>query len=238
MTKTPYQILNYNPIELTADTRACKQCGKTFQLPASEILRRYKLACDDCCDAEAVADGQRQAKEGRRVLEAAWARYDPFKAQPTDLSRHPNIRSYDRVMLWDGKKGALLLHGETGRGKSRALFALVKREWLTGRTVSVLDDRTAMHYAAKCSTAMMTADQWVTSQCEVDFLAMDDIFKGKLTESWEAALFSIVKSRIEAGRPFIVSTQDTVGSMLSRMSDDRGSAIARRMEQFCEVISF
>lgn len=130
------------------------------------------------------------------------------------------------------------MHGQSGRGKSRCAWELLKREYLTGRSVAVLDCSFGFDYGAKFSISVADAVRWMDQKTRVDLLLMDDTLKVKLTDSVEAALFMLVNYRTENQLPIILTTNDTGETLQSRMSDDRGAALLRRLREFSTAISF
>ena len=67
---------------------------------------------------------------------------------------------------------------------------------------------------------------------------MDDIFKVKLTDSFENAIFTIIDQRINNLRPIIATTNDVGSTLAGRMSQDRGEPIVRRLREACKAIVF
>jgi DNA replication protein DnaC len=66
----------------------------------------------------------------------------------------------------------------------------------------------------------------------------DDLGKLKLTERAEAELFGLIERRCANGCPIIATTNDTGETLSSRMTDNRGEAMVRRLREFCETIRF
>ncbi len=71
-----------------------------------------------------------------------------------------------------------------------------------------------------------------------DLLLLDDVFKGKLSDGLEQAIYSIISLRTENEKPTILTLNDVGETLLARMSPDRGPALVRRLREFCEMISF
>jgi DNA replication protein DnaC len=132
----------------------------------------------------------------------------------------------------------LILHGDTGAGKSRCLYVLLKREFSAGHSVRVLSHDCGIEYAARYNEGPDVVRRWQDSHCTADILALDDVFKARLTDSLEQALFTMVSQRTERGLPVIVTCQDVGDTLLERMSADRGPALIRRLREFCDVVGF
>jgi DNA replication protein DnaC len=142
------------------------------------------------------------------------------------------------ALRWSYGRQGLLLYGASGRGKSRIAWAILKREFMAGKSVEVLDCTFGFQYSSKFAVSAGDASRWVGGLMTVDLLLLDDVLKVKLTDSVEQALFAIVNSRTERGLPIIVTTNDTGESLAARMSDDRGPALLRRLREFSTTISF
>ena len=67
---------------------------------------------------------------------------------------------------------------------------------------------------------------------------MDDIFKVKLTDSFENAIFTIIDQRINNLRPIIATMNDVGATLAARMSPDRGGPIVRRLREACQIVVF
>jgi len=131
-----------------------------------------------------------------------------------------------------------MLHGPTGAGKSRCAWLLLKREFEAGRTVGALNSTAGLTYAAKYGDSATEVARWIDRLTGVDLALLDDVFKCKLTDSFEAAVFTIINERTEHRLPIMVTTQDTGRTLLERLSPDRGEALVRRLREFCEDFPF
>ena len=80
--------------------------------------------------------------------------------------------------------------------------------------------------------------RWLEHVSIVDFLLLDDIFKVRLTDSFEGFLFSIVCQRTEACLPIVITTNDDGASLMERLTLDRGEPLLRRIKESCGVVPF
>ena len=138
-----------------------------------------------------------------------------------------------------GARGLILL-GETGRGKTRVAW-LVLREVLTSSKRPILfkwfdaisfGHEIARHYREE------DAEDWLGKVATADLVFFDDLGKLKMTERAEVELFGVIERRCAAELPVIVTTNDTGDSLASRMTDNRGPALIRRLREFCDPIQF
>lgn len=93
-------------------------------------------------------------------------------------------------------------------------------------------------FAGMFGESAREAAQWAETLGRIDLLLLDDAFKVKLTEAFEAALFSIVDRRIENCRPIIATMNDTQETLTARMTGDRSQPFVRRLRESCDLVSF
>ncbi len=216
----------------------CKGCGTVFICQASEYIAKFVKFCSECSDRQASIDQARAIQASLATQQGQGAAFVPATFRDTVPHKLPRPERLQRVLRWQfGAKG-LVMHGPTGSGKSRCLWELLKRERNLGRRVRVLDHGSSYDYAGMYAKDTAAASQWVQVHSTIDLLALDDVFKAKLTDSFEQALFTIVSTRTERGLPMVVTCNDVGDSIAARMSPDRGPAFVRRLREFCDAISF
>lgn len=163
----------------------------------------------------------------------------PKLYQETKLERLPQ-RQLAQAMAWQYGPRGLIFLGETGTGKSRVAWTLLRRvliEDAKERNFIWFDcvgfgQEIAKHYKAE------DAEEWLDKLATVDLIFMDDLGKLKLTERAETELFGLIERRCANCLPLIVTTNDTGDTLASRMTDNRGPALIRRLREFCEPIQF
>lgn len=231
---TPGETLNTVP---TA-TRICRECGKEFELPPFKVAAQFVHVCPECSERHAEADQRTVSERASHYRTLLWNQICPLIFQITEPARLPQPTKLEKAMQWQyGPKG-LILHGASGKGKSRIAWEVLKREFLSGRSIAVLDSVFSYDYSSKFASSPADASRWIEHKTAVDLLLLDDVLKAKLTDSVEQALFAIVNSRTECGLPIITTTNDTGDTLTERMSPDRGPALLRRLREFSTSISF
>ena len=142
-------------------------------------------------------------------------------------------------MNWEFGSRGLILLGETGLGKSRVAWTLLKRVLIEDKPRSFewfdsisFGHKLAKHYHEE------NAESWLELIAEKEILFFDDLGKLKLTERAEVELFGLIEKRCANELPVMVTTNDTGDSLAARMSDNRGPAMIRRLREFCEPIQF
>jgi DNA replication protein DnaC len=160
-----------------------------------------------------------------------------YRASEPDRLPAPQLAA---ALRWQVNPKGLILLGETGRGKSRVAWLLLRRilvEDLPEIKFKWFDcvgfgHEIAKHYKAE------DAEEWLELLATIPLLFMDDLGKLKLTERAETELFGMIERRCANRKPMIVTTNDTGDTLASRMTDNRGPALIRRLREFCEPIQF
>jgi len=190
--------------------------------------------CGACNKAESESSKERE----RESLTLRWDSMCPEIFKSTNLDSLPNVRSTMKVLEWKfGPKG-LLLHGETRTGKSRSAWLLLKRLHFERYSFMVLNSMAGLRYAALFGQSTNVVEEWINELISCDVLLMDDVFKIKLTDSFEGAIFSMVDQRSEMGRPMIVTANDTGETLKTRLTCDRSEPLLARFREFCDPIPF
>lgn len=163
----------------------------------------------------------------------------PSLYQKTEIERLPAVQLTKALEWKHGPRGLILL-GDTGKGKSRVAWTLLKRV-LTQDKPEIqfmwfdaigFGHQIALHYRKE------DAEEWLTRVAEFPLVFFDDLGKLKLTERAEVELFGVIERRCAAELPIIVTTNDTGDSLAARMTDNRGPAMIRRLREFCDPIQF
>jgi hypothetical protein len=221
----------------TTEERTCRECAKPFTVPV-RLMARFVFVCGDCSERHAIEDQKKAIDRSSAIRAAQWGSICPRAFVSTDPAKLPNQTAFQSVMQWQfGPKG-LLMHGRTGRGKSRVAWLVAQREWLARRSLAVLNSASGIRYASLYSESPAQLERWINRLAEADMLLIDDTFKVRLTDSFEQMIFLVVTRRTECELPCLVTTNDTIESLTSRMSADRGEPFVRRLREHCRAIQF
>ncbi len=207
------------------NTLPCHECNT--QRPSGEFITDrdgYAIRCRTC-------EGERKAAQFERLC--------PPLYRHSDATRLPLLA---KVLEWKRTEDrpGLLLRGSTGRGKSRCAWLLVERIMTVDLQQVYAFDCVAFghdlsrHYRDEDNPAEM----WLDMLAKAPVVFFDDLGKLKITERAEAELFGLIERRTANQLPIIATTNDSGDSLSSRMTDNRGPALIRRLREFCQVIDF
>ena len=184
-----------------------------------------------------------------------------------DRKQLKNPDAFDRVQLWTpgGERPGLVVLGDTGRGKTRAVFqrlATLHRENGTGFLALTADElkrqliaaawrenkgeveeEDLAHRALRAAAGVSRAT--VEERCQsVEILFIDDLSQTKLSAYYAERLFALIEHRTSRGLPLIVTAQMD-GTMLVRKLAgweaqfiDTASCLVRRIRDKCQPINF
>jgi hypothetical protein len=213
--------------------KACHRCGTPFELPNTPA-NRYITICPECQNKREEAHPE--IIEARRIK--SFNSICPVAYQSINPALLPNPSKLEEVLKWEYGPDGMIFMGSTGSGKTRLAWALMKREVLSGRSIKALDSRAGLQYASIYSQSPQNVMHWVSRLVLAEILLLDDIFKIKLTDSFEATIFTVIDQRISWHRPTIITSNDTGETLKARLSVDRADPLLRRLRECCSVIQF
>lgn len=218
--------------------RKCKNCPMLIPVPDDPMLARFLVYCPACAEARRIANEKKQTDAFLAQRESDWRQICPPIYRETQPEKLPDPAKLVKVLEWEHNRHGLILHGKTRKGKSRCAWLLARKVFFEGKSVRVLDSRSGFEYAARFSHGAERVLDYIDSHSRCGLLFLDDVFKAKLTESFEQAIFAIIENRQAFGRPILATTNDTGDTLKSRMSADRGDALIARLKEMCEVVKF
>lgn len=202
----------------------CHRCHKTWTRPSpNQYSGDYTGACSACGRLDRIESFEKQC---------------PPLYLKTDPARLPKLQ-LDATLAWKPGARGLILVGETGRGKTRAAWLLIRQLMANGAFVEILCfDAVGFGHDLSRHYKSEDAEDWLDSVANAPMVFFDDLGKLKLTERAEAEIFGVIERRFSRELPVLVTTNDTGDTLASRMTDGRGPALIRRLREFCEVIQF
>lgn len=219
----------------------CARCGNSFErIKEFGALAKYQTLCPACADADHKAETATLVDEGiqlrARKGDEIFKEICPPLYQDTD-PRRIKSQNLQKVLGWKyGPKGIVVL-GESGKGKTRAMYLLIRRLLNEGKTVRVFD---SVDFEMECSDRFYhgTGKAWVKALTDYDVILFDDLGKFRLTDRVESVLFGLWEKRIAFLKPILATTNDTGETLEDRMSENRGAPFVRRIKEFCECVVF
>lgn len=206
-------------------TITCGMCEQPFDsvvffvagLPAIR-----KLYCDPCVFAHEAAQ---RAPDGRSALFERWAALCAPEFRTKDEGGSTVFARLERdcaklgcITGWKfGEKG-LLIRGETGRCKTRAVWRLLRAQFDGGRRIAAT---TAGRFARDFADAAGNNRQveWFNPLVEADIFFLDDLGKKPWTPNVWAEFFELIDERAKHHRPFILTTNDDRETLERKCAD-------------------
>lgn len=160
----------------------------------------------------------------------------------TSISRLPAPAAASNVLRWKVTldKG-VLLHGNTGSGKTRTVYLLLKDILMTLGIYPTIKKcamlRSEIIAAAMDSEAARQALLSKLVNCKL--LYLDDLGQMAKSDPCEEFMFNLVEERTNLGLPIIATTQHTGDSFAKNFNQPlRGAAIIRRLGEACYKVAF
>jgi len=222
------------PVEVE---KKCEDCAEPFKV-MSGFWENYSRLCPACQDKKTQAEHFDAEEHRRQVRIERWGRICPPAYQHCLRDKLPDGKRLDDAMAWKFGSRGLVMHGDTGKGKTRCAWAILKREHFDKKSIAALDSMAGLKYASKYTEGANLVEEWIEELIAVDLLLLDDVFKNKLTDSFEGVIFTLVDQRIANCRPTILTSNDTGATLASRMTQDRGNPLLRRLRECCDQIHF
>jgi DNA replication protein DnaC len=243
---TDSSMFDFPQIDFCESAVACSQCGKPLQANAIRYINGLAF-CNSVC--EKIANNK--AKYGSKISEILEANTKPlYRNSDIELLKqnltHPE--RIEQVLNWsmtENSPNGLIIYGESGAGKTRALTLLLKK-LITQDLVGVSEHSLKVFYAGELERAIMSSfgeiknyDKLIANLSNVGLLVIDDFGKEKFTERYEVAIFSIFENRISNLKPTIFTTNFVGKSFQDRFtSSEQFLPFYRRIKEFNTAINF
>jgi DNA replication protein DnaC len=225
----------------------CERCGKPIDLEPVLFEGRtvYQPRLCAACQASREAElaerlAVQRIESSKRKRAAEWEALCPPLYRDTDLAQlpadaKPSIR---RVLAWQYGPRGLLLHGPTGRGKTRSVYVLLRRlHFDEGRRIATFD---AVSFSHQCSQKFFDGrgEGWINGLARRDVVFFDDLGKARVTDRVEAELFGLIEGRMARQVPTIITTNFVASLLAEKLTQDRADALIRRLVESAECIPF
>lgn len=156
----------------------------------------------------------------------------------TDLGYSPMFAKANQWKPLESKSG-LILHGETGTGKSRAAWIIFNRLWLEHYP------KTSLFLQMRKFEAMIEKGfderghgKVLDTLISCPVVVLDDLGKERLTQRLESDLFAIIDERSCNERVTIITTNYTGEKLIERFQNkETGVALVRRLRDYYTALS-
>ncbi len=249
------------PVELLEmHEHQCPECGKTH----TSLFRGTSAMCPDCTEKLRIAALQPEAEKAQAESQEsrlkAWFDLCPPDYRSTNWRDHAELSPMCRWLAkhwWlagaerdaklgpDGKpvfghQRGLGLWGPTGRGKTRAMYAIIKRLHFAGVRCHAVQ---AIHFA---EAAMLIAERapWSVREGAVDLirrcqtvpvLLFDDLGKENSTPAVAKAMHDLVEVRKAHQRTLLWTSERTADELAQFLGVNFADGIVRRIGEITRV---
>lgn len=180
---------------------------------------------------------------------ALWDRQCPSEYKDSNWD-HPELLPFreqiDRVRNWKPSKKGIVAFGPTGRGKTRSMWAMVRKQAEESRRV--LCWHSAEWFAQLQKQIKYGRDEalgFVTECARARILFIDDIGQEAVTEAREdwarAHFFRLLDIRASEGLPLFLTTNlsaEKIANPGARRDEEKTDPFIRRLLAVCEVVKF
>jgi hypothetical protein len=243
-----------DPIE--HETATCQTCGAEFK---AAILRspfdRWKTLfqqryCDPCVESVTLRLATEQEETRLRAtqarFEAQWAEIcpDAFRTLSEGGRTDPIRLAVEQPALGEilthpfGPQG-LILRGNTGGGKTRCMFRLLRRYYEQTPTSTIIAMSAGQFdREARDAAGTFTLSAWFDRLAGCDALFIDDLGKGRWTPATAGQFWEVVDDRTKHGRPLYLTTNASGETLVKAWELDRDIAepLIRRLRENCKGI--
>lgn len=180
-----------------------------------------------------------EAQKKTDAREAKWFEICPPLYRDTDPTKISK-KAVEAVNDWDSDfASGIGLTGETGTGKTRALFMALRKAFDAGDgCFSISHNKFSKTVQeAYISEGVERADaRAILRRCQiVAVLLLDDIGKPPPTERADAELEELIEHRAAHMLPILWSANGSSVWLEKRFGPDRGAPLVRRLSQFSRV---
>lgn len=224
-------------------TVECK-CGASFNYAPMVIFGRTVMTrklCDACADRQRAENDAAELAQKDAVHEAKWNEVCPPLYRDTDPSRISPVAARAASDWNCAGEAGMGFTGETGKGKTRALFLALRKAFDAGKTcLSVSHNRFSktVQEAFAGEGAERTDARALLKRCQtVGVLLLDDLGKSPATERADAELEEMIEHRAAHKLPILWSANGSSTWLEKRLGPDRGAPLVRRLSQFSKPIA-
>jgi len=229
---------------MTTETKLCEKCGGDFDFIPMEFNGRRLFEpsfCDPCTETlsrQSEQDAISSAKEASK---------NRFWAEMPTIYRNTDFRAFSANLQKlisefnpnDGKGVGIV--GASGERKTRAAILLLEKAFLGGSKTMFLPSqqfsRLISDQFSDDPKKKLSADEGIYRAHSCDFLLIDDLGKGRMTDRAESDLYALLEDRTSWGRATIWTSNSNARQLHGMFTPDRADAILRRLTEFSTIVT-
>ncbi len=231
--------------ESWTETQRCQRCESPFQSSRIWSCGRamfIQVFCGPCQDARKAERDATNLRYDLAQWSCGWRSKCPKEFQQTNPG-DPRLNqvALKKVLGWEMNPKGLVLHGATGKGKTRASWLLIKQLIMSGKLDGdKFEWMTAADFCdrSSASSAKGEAYDFLYDLKRAQLLFIDDFGKGKMTERNAGAFFNVMDHRFSNHLPVILTMNYCGKDLVSRLDSDMADPLMRRLIEFCNIIDF
>lgn len=219
----------------------CAACGEPFD--ALEMKCGFFTLSTQACPPCVEKRIQDTESRGKTIIEnsSLWAIFCPEPAFRTQAEGGSTVVArlqrdclkYDAIMAHQFGPQGLLLRGDTGKCKTRAMWRLMRKLFDEGKSIAaVTSGKFQREYQS--SAGKHEANEWFDRLARADCFFLDDLGRVPWTPNTWGQFFELIDDRCKNERPFFITTNET-GDSLAQMCADpvTWSPLYRRLKENC-----
>lgn len=234
-----------NSLEAETRVQSCAVCGtelivQKFFFEGREWFTGSKLRCTNCAEQAENLEQECQKRNQAHKQQAAWEHICPVRFRNSDPARIRDQQAMNQIIGWKLGPNGLLALGPTGAGKTRCFYMLLHRlHFKEKRSIIALNSADfSLEVGRLFFIDQVGASGYVKQLCTEDVLYIDDLDKARFTDRTEAAVYHVINSRTEHGKPILASVNSTGDELADLLSENRGFPIVRRLRDYCKGVTF
>jgi len=229
---------------MASKNAVCADCKAPFEYEPMFIGNREyfpRQCCPPCSEIRLSESTKELASKEAQQREDQWFKVCPPLYRDTDIMRI-NQRCAEAALSWDvASARGMGIVGETGAGKTRALFFALRRAFDSGlRCLSISHNsfsRVVQTAFSGDGLDKANANEQLKNLHRVPVILLDDLGKPPPTERADAELEELIEVRTSNLLPILWSANGSSAWLIKRMGPDRGEPLVRRLSEFSEVIA-
>jgi len=184
-------------------------------------------------DEEYAQRLEQEKKEKIKSRSIHFEKLIPKGLANTDTSRLDS-KAVDLARQWaedPNRKLNFFLHGNTGVGKTRLSWLILKRMFSVFHI-------TSNAIGAESLARRLLNERFLMDECtRAHLLLFDDIGKERGTPTAESAIFELIRERMDRQKPTIYTSNYSIDELVDRFNkQETGTAIARRLVESSQCV--